>query len=562
MKKYRIQLLYFLAIMAMLLGACSENEEVREKEIFTVSFVVNGQVVEKQKITYDELVKRVEDPVSEETFVGWFIKVDDYMTQYNFKSPVRKNLTLYAEWESSGYTVTYMLNKEEMDDIIVRVPKGAEAPLLQLKTEEEELKAWCIDAELEHEYDLSLVNAPLVLYAKWESLIVEPEEPVMLIAECESGEFGNGATLDGGNGSASGGNAVNISGGGYVKVRFDIPKVGSYQVAVTYLTWAQGAIRPSKINKIEIPGVLAQTEVDFVGTDKFETINIGVYAFTKGTVEVILSASWGWTIFDKVTLTEKPMPAEVSAEFEAGVLDNGAYLENVQGGASGGNAVCLGQSGRVAGKIIYSKKDSYKIMVRYFGWGGQNKINYIEVSGVLPRQEYTFIGTNSYAELSAGIIDLTEGQEVEVIASASWGWTYFDKVTLVEVEKPISVTVECETGQLGNGAKLEIPKPGASGENAVNIGQSGNVRLKVDIPKEATYKVTVRYFTWGADKKMNKVAISDVLAEKEYNFVGTNEYENLEIADVTLPVGEIEIVLSASWGWTYFDKIVLEEIVL
>lgn len=61
---------------------------------------------------------------------------------------------------------------------------------------------------------------------------------------------------------------------------------------------------------------------------------------------------------------------------------------------------------------------------------------------------------------------------------------------------------------------------------------------------------------------MNKVAISDVLAEKEYNFVGTNEYENLEIADVTLPVGEIEIVLSASWGWTYFDKIVLEEIVL
>mgnify|MGYP002086814973 CR=1 FL=1 len=434
MKKYRIQLLYFLAIMAMLLGACSENEEVREKEIFTVSFVVNGQVVEKQKITYDELVKRVEDPVSEETFVGWFIKVDDYMTQYNFKSPVRKNLTLYAEWESSGYTVTYMLNKEEMDDIIVRVPKGAEAPLLQLKTEEEELKAWCIDAELEHEYDLSLVNAPLVLYAKWESLIVEPEEPVMLIAECESGEFGNGATLDGGNGSASGGNAVNIAGGGYVKVRFDIPKVGSYQVAVTYLTWAQGAIRPSKINKIEIPGVLAQTEVDFVGTDKFETINIGVYAFTKGTVEVILSASWGWT--------------------------------------------------------------------------------------------------------------------------------YFDKVTLVEVEKPISVTVECETGQLGNGAKLEIPKPGASGENAVNIGQSGNVRLKVDIPKEATYKVTVRYFTWGADKKMNKVAISDVLAEKEYNFVGTNEYENLEIADVTLPVGEIEIVLSASWGWTYFDKIVLEEIVL
>ena len=135
-------------------------------------------------------------------------------------------------------------------------------------------------------------------------------------------------------------------------------------------------------------------------------------------------------------------------------------------------------------------------------------------------------------------------------------------ITLVEVEKPISVTVECETGQLGNGAKLEIPKPGASGENAVNIGQSGNVRLKVDIPKEATYKVTVRYFTWGADKKMNKVAISDVLAEKEYNFVGTNEYENLEIADVTLPVGEIEIVLSASWGWTYFDKIVLEEIVL
>jgi len=561
MKKYRMQLLYFLAIMAMLLGACSENEEIREKETFTVSFVVDGQVVEEQEIACDELVKRIEDPVSEETFVGWFIKVDDYMTQYNFKSPVRKNLTLYAEWESSGYTVTYMLNKEEMDDIIVRVPKGTEAPLLQLKTEEEELKAWCIDAELEHEYDLSLINAPLVLYAKWKR-IVEPDEPVVLIAECENGEFGNGATLDGGNGSASGGNAVNIGSKGYVKVRFDIPKAGSYQVAVTYLTWAQGATRPSKINKIEIPGVLAQTEVDFVGTDKFETINIGVHAFTEGTVEVILSASWGWTIFDKVTLTEKPMPAEVSAEFEAGVLDNGAYLENVQGGASGGNAVCLGQSGRVAVKLTTPKTASYKIMVRYFGWSGQNKKNYIEVSGVLPRQECTFIGTNNYAELSAGIIDLTAGQEVEVIASASWGWTYFDKVTLVEVEKPISVTVECETGLLGNGAKLEIPKPGASGENAVNIGQSGNVRLKVVIPKTATYKFTVRYFTWQADKKLNKVAIPGILTEHEYNFVGTNNYENLEIADVDLPEGEVEIELSASWGWTYFDKIILEEIVL
>ena len=97
MKKYRMQLLYFLAIMAMLLGACSENEEIREKETFTVSFVVDGQVVEEQEIACDELVKRIEDPVSEETFVGWIIKVDDNMTQYNFKSPVRKNLTLYAE---------------------------------------------------------------------------------------------------------------------------------------------------------------------------------------------------------------------------------------------------------------------------------------------------------------------------------------------------------------------------------------------------------------------------------------------------------------------------------
>ena len=60
---------------------------------------------------------------------------------------------------------------------------------------------------------------------------------------------------------------------------------------------------------------------------------------------------------------------------------------------------------------------------------------------------------------------------------------------------------------------------------------------------------------------MNKFGITGILEEKEYNFAGTNNYETLDMGRFELPAGEVEVVLSASWGWTYFDKVTFTEVI-
>ena len=547
--------------ICILSGCANGVVEMPEPENFAVSYICGGEVIFTLTVKENAKAGEIDAPKAESPFVGWFLEMDGYYTAYNFDAPVRSDIELYALYENSGHKVTYVSGKEGVDDVVTFVPDKGEAPILFMQDGEDEVTGWYIDEGLNVKYDPSPVTGSLVLYAKWKSMDSDlpPDDPAVIEMECEDGILTGSSEIES-HDSASGGNAVNIKELGTITMDVTVPQSGYYRLDVNYLTWSNGENRPVKFNRVGISGITSSRVVDFAGNDVFESLFIGIYELKRGTTTITLSAFWGWTVFDKITLTQVGQPATVSEEFENGVLGGSSYLENAMGGASGGNAVCLGSNGTVSLKMVSPKKASYKVFVHYFGWDGQTKYNYIEIPGHIENTLVTLTGINEYLDLDFGIVSLDEGEEFEIRVTSSWGWTYFDCVTLIEVPEPESVSMECENGIL-SGCILENPNSSASNGNAVNIQQSGTIIMKMNIPKSALYKCEVRYFTWGSEEKMNKFGITGILEEKEYNFAGTNNYETLNMGRFELPAGEVEVVLSASWGWTYFDKVTFTEVI-
>ncbi len=84
------------------------------KDYFYVTFVADGadNVPEKVKLYEDEpLTEPEEKPtIKGKTFQGWFLDKEDSEKYVTWGKPLSGNLTLYAQWESEGYTVTFHMN--------------------------------------------------------------------------------------------------------------------------------------------------------------------------------------------------------------------------------------------------------------------------------------------------------------------------------------------------------------------------------------------------------------------------------------------------------------------
>ena len=63
----------------------------------TVTFEAKiGPGVQTQEVKHGDLVKKPNDPVADDyEFLGWYL--DD--TEYDFTTPVTKNITLTAKWQ-------------------------------------------------------------------------------------------------------------------------------------------------------------------------------------------------------------------------------------------------------------------------------------------------------------------------------------------------------------------------------------------------------------------------------------------------------------------------------
>ena len=431
----KIFLFCLIAVFASCVGAdYGQAEQPGEHpEKCFVSFMVGEEQKANVEVEYGACVEPLPDE-SVSGINGWYREIDGYYSKYNFDTPVVEDIVLYGFLKSEGiFTVTYHFLKEEVKDYSIQVIEGQPAAILEMNIAGDEIVEWCTDADCTLPYDGSVLTADIDLFAKWESSVV-PENPELLVFECEDFTLLSGAEVED-HETASGGKAVNIRDKGSLKMTVNIPEDGAYKLSVKYLTWSNVNLGTSKINKISINPNIFSSDIDFKAYDEFTDMDLGVFDLKKGTIEISISYSWGWTIFDKITLKRTVPLVKVEAEFEDGILSDGAYSEEPVDGASGGKAVTLGSSGKVSVKLTVPKTRTYKVIVRYFGWAGQNKKNFLEIPGLLPRQEFTFTGTNGYLDLECGEYALEAGREIQVTASSSWGWTYFDKVSIVEVQQ-------------------------------------------------------------------------------------------------------------------------------
>ncbi|MGN0606507.1 MAG: glycosyl hydrolase [Oscillospiraceae bacterium] len=93
--------------------------------------------------------------------------------------------------------------------------------------------------------------------------------------------------------------------GDIISVEVDVPETGMYEIAISY--YLPASIGDSKIQNILINDV-NQGQAGFTSNDTFTETVIGTYKLNKGTNTVALQSSWGWTMFDYVTVKSAELP--------------------------------------------------------------------------------------------------------------------------------------------------------------------------------------------------------------------------------------------------------------
>ena len=165
------KLLIFLLVVAAMIGLASCGE----KESFTISFdTAGGSKIEDITVLENGTITAPTAPTRDGyNFAGWYLDAELTNPIEDFASfIIEGNVTLYAKWEASIYTVTFELNGGTGTAAPQTVKYGEKVILpTGLTKEGYKLKAWYKDAALTIPFIPSAgVTGDLKLYAKWESL--------------------------------------------------------------------------------------------------------------------------------------------------------------------------------------------------------------------------------------------------------------------------------------------------------------------------------------------------------------------------------------------------------
>ncbi len=138
---------------------------------YKVSFDTNGgSKVSDQTVEWNKVAAKPEtEPVKEGyTFGGWYAD-KDCKTEYDFKTAVKADVTIYAKWTINSYKVTFDTNGgSEVSGQSVEWNKLAAKPETEPTKEGYTFAGWYGDKECKTEYDFATaVKADVTIYAKW-----------------------------------------------------------------------------------------------------------------------------------------------------------------------------------------------------------------------------------------------------------------------------------------------------------------------------------------------------------------------------------------------------------
>lgn len=178
-KKFASVLLLSAAAMAILFGACSNNDPGKQEtgETYTVMFNYNYDGAPSSLIRQVQGGTAVAEPDEPERdgygFDDWF--TDKNCTdgnEYDFSSLVTGNMILYAGWTSTSATVTFNYNyvgAPAMTTQTVDIGEKVEVPAEPVR-KRYDFTGWYIDAACtqENKFDFNTaVDGSLTLYAGW-----------------------------------------------------------------------------------------------------------------------------------------------------------------------------------------------------------------------------------------------------------------------------------------------------------------------------------------------------------------------------------------------------------
>jgi uncharacterized repeat protein (TIGR02543 family) len=139
--------------------------------IFTVTFDSDGgSAVPSQTVAGGEKATRPDNPTKDGFgFVNWYDNEECIEPHYDFDTPVTADITLYAKWSSTTYTVTFHSNGgSAVADQTVGEGGTAREPSQNPTRDGFEFDGWYSDEALTTVYDFDTpVTANIDLYAKW-----------------------------------------------------------------------------------------------------------------------------------------------------------------------------------------------------------------------------------------------------------------------------------------------------------------------------------------------------------------------------------------------------------
>ena len=147
------------------------TEEAAGPAKYTVTFVSNGgSMIPAQKLADHQKATNPGAPARQGyTFGGWY-RDSELTVAYDFAAEVTGDLTLYAKWSETTFTVTFDTGKGSAVEPI-QVPAGQKLtkPMNPVR-EGYDFLYWCTDQEHLHPYSndtRNVVNQDITLYAKW-----------------------------------------------------------------------------------------------------------------------------------------------------------------------------------------------------------------------------------------------------------------------------------------------------------------------------------------------------------------------------------------------------------
>ncbi len=146
------------------------DDPTQKVNYYVVTFeTLGGSLIAQQVIKEGEQASVPEVPaLANHVFRGWYTDNESFSSEYQFRTPVTKDITLYAKWDKIEYTVTF---DSQGGSAVAsqQVANGESAKVPETPTRENyTFDGWFVSTEENAaQYTFGAVEGNITVYAKW-----------------------------------------------------------------------------------------------------------------------------------------------------------------------------------------------------------------------------------------------------------------------------------------------------------------------------------------------------------------------------------------------------------